>query len=69
MDVNVKTSKEMIRGYVSPDLKRLVKAVVGVRIDRDLTVSDVLEEAIADWLQRPENVALIEKHHLMSVGQ
>lgn len=60
--------KEEIRGYVPVDLRRLLRAVVSLRMDKDWTVSDALEEAIRDWLTKPENQQIIERHRLRSVS-
>ncbi len=60
--------KDEIRGYVPSELKRLLRAVVSLRMDRDLTLSDALEEAISEWLDKPENQAIIEKHRLKDVS-
>ncbi|MGF1515461.1 MAG: hypothetical protein ACFB5Z_17415 [Elainellaceae cyanobacterium] len=32
--------------------------------ERDWSLSDVLTEALQDWVSKPENQALIEKHNL-----
>lgn len=56
--------KKLIRGYISENLSWLVRAVIGLRMDKDWTVSDVLEEAITDWLAKPENREIIVKHRL-----
>lgn len=58
------SEKELVRGYVSPSLKRLLKAVITLRMDKDWTVSDVLQEAIVNWLKQPENQAVIQQHRL-----
>ena len=56
--------KEEIRGYVPPELRRLLRAVISLRQDKDWTLSDALEEAIADWLDKPENQEIIQRHRL-----
>jgi len=54
-----------IRVSVTSDLKRLVKALAGLKnTGRDWTMSDCVNEAIEDWLQKPENQELIKKHSL-----
>jgi hypothetical protein len=63
-DYSYMADKEEVRGYVPSELRRLLKAVVALKIDKDWTVSDALEEAISDWLRKPENQAIIEKHRL-----
>lgn len=59
--------KEEIRGYVPSELRRLLRAVVLLRMDKDWTVSDALAEAITDWLEKPENQDIIERHRLKDV--
>lgn len=56
--------KEEIRGYVPSELRRLLKAVVALKTDKDWNVSDALTEAVGDWLDKPENRELIKKHRL-----
>jgi hypothetical protein len=58
-----------IRAYVKPEVKRLVKAVAGLKnTGRDWTISDCVNEAIEDWLQKPENQELIQEHRLDKVA-
>lgn len=61
--------KEEIRGYVPSALRRLLRAVVALRTDRDWTVSDALTEAITDWLEKSENQEIIKKHRLGNVAK
>ena len=61
--------KEEIRGYVPSELRRLLRAVVSLRMDRDWTISDAMTEAIADWLSKPENQEIIEKHRLKDIAE
>lgn len=61
--------KEEIRGYVPSELRRLLRAVVSLRMDKDWTLSDAITEAIADWLAKPENQEIIEKHRLRNVSE
>ncbi len=56
--------KEEIRGYIPSNLRRLLRAVITLRIDKDLTISDALEEAIREWLDKSENSAVVKKHRL-----
>jgi len=56
--------KEEIRGYIPADLRRVMRAVIALRMDKDLSVGDVLEEAIGYWLDKPENKELIDRHRL-----
>ncbi|NEQ47581.1 MAG: hypothetical protein F6K00_30170 [Leptolyngbya sp. SIOISBB] len=58
-------AKKEFRGYVPADLNRIIRAVTALKNgDRDWSLSDVLTEALEDWLAKPENRALIEKHNL-----
>ncbi|MBN3942289.1 hypothetical protein [Nostoc sp. NMS9] len=53
--------KKELRGYVSPELNRLFRAVVALK---DKNLSDTIAEALEDWLNKPENQELIKKHNL-----
>lgn len=54
-----------IRAYVRPELKRLLKALAGLKnTGKDWTMSDCVTEAIEDWLLKPENQELIARHNL-----
>lgn len=56
--------KGVVRGYIPIPLKQLLRAVVALRMDRDWTMSDVLEEALVDWLNKRENQEIIKEHRL-----
>ncbi|MEM7773824.1 MAG: hypothetical protein AAF327_25385 [Cyanobacteria bacterium P01_A01_bin.37] len=57
--------KKEFRGYIPADLNRVIRAVTALKNgDRDWSLSDVLTEALEDWLNKPENRALIERHNL-----
>lgn len=62
--VRFMADKEEIRGYVPSELRRLLRAVVALKTDKDWNVSDALTEAVGDWLDKPENRELIKKHRL-----
>ncbi len=51
----------MFRGQVTTDLDHLVRAVVALR---RLSLADITEEALGDWLKRPENQEVIKRHNL-----
>ncbi len=55
--------KATFRGQVNVDLDHLVRAVVALR---RLSLADITEEALQDWLKRPENQEIIDKHKLIS---
>ena len=57
--------KKEFRGYVPSELNKLIRAVTALKNgDRDWSLSDVLTEALQEWLEKPENQALIDKHNL-----
>jgi hypothetical protein len=59
-----------IRAYVRPELKRLIKAIAGLKnTNRDWTISDCVIEALELWLQQPEQQELIRKHSLDSESE
>lgn len=55
------SEKKELRGYVSPELNRLFRAVVALK---EKNLSDTIAEALEDWLNKPENQELIKKHNL-----
>ena len=58
-------AKKEFRGYIPPELNKLIRAVTALKNgERDWSLSDVLTEALEDWIRKPENQALIEKHNL-----
>ncbi|MBG1242597.1 MULTISPECIES: hypothetical protein [unclassified Nostoc] len=57
------SEKKELRGYVSPELNRLFRAVVALK---DKNLSDTIAEALEDWLNKPENQEIIKKHNLKS---
>ena len=57
--------REEIRAYVTPELKRKVKAIAGLKNSgRDWSISDVVTEALEEWLQKPENAEIVKRHKL-----
>lgn len=57
--------KKEFRGYIPQDLDRLVRALAAIKNgDRDWSISDVLQDALENWVQLPDNQTLIEKHNL-----
>jgi hypothetical protein len=62
--------KKEFRGYVPSDLNKLVRAVAALKDDqKDWSLSDVLTEALEDWVNKPENKALINKYNLQNLGE
>ncbi|MBC1235736.1 hypothetical protein [Nostoc sp. 2RC] len=57
------SEKKELRGYVSPELNRLFRAVVALK---DKNLSDTIAEALEDWLNKPENQEIIKRHNLKS---
>lgn len=55
------SEKKELRGYLSPELNRLFRAVVALK---DKNLSDTITEAIEDWLNKPENQEIIKRHNL-----
>lgn len=53
--------KKEFRGYVPTEVNRKIRALVALK---DTNLSDVLTEALQDWLNKPENQKLIKKHNL-----
>ena len=64
-----KRSKKELRVYVPDELDRLVRALSAIKNgDRDWTLSDIATEALQDWVSKPENQALIDRHRLDELG-
>lgn len=60
--------KKEFRGYIPTELNKLVRAVAALKNgEKDWSLSDVLTEALEDWLSKPENQTLIEKHNLVNL--
>lgn len=60
--------KKEFRGYVPAELNKLIRAVAALKNGgKDWSLSDVLTEALQDWLEKPENQALINKHNLSNL--
>jgi hypothetical protein len=55
------SDKKELRGYVSAETNRLFRAVVALK---DTNLSDALAEAVEDWLNKPENQEIINRHNL-----
>jgi len=57
--------KKEFRGYITQDLDKLVRALAAIKNgDRDWSISDVLQDALENWVDLPENQELIKKHSL-----
>jgi hypothetical protein len=54
-----------IRASVPIETKRLIKAIAGLKNSgKDWTLSDCVNEALQEWLEKPENQDLIKRHNL-----
>lgn len=63
--LDVARNTEEIRAYVAPALKRKIKAISGLKNGgKDWTISDIVSEALEDWIQKPENQELVKRHQL-----
>jgi hypothetical protein len=57
--------KKEIRVYIPAEMDKLIRALAVLKNgEKDWSLSAIAEEAFADWLQKPENQALIQKHRL-----
>lgn len=53
--------KKEFRGYITQDLGKLVRALAAIKNgDRDWSISDVLQDALENWVNLPENQELIK---------
>lgn len=58
------------RAQVRPDVDFLVRAIIPLKNSgKDWSVSDVANEALIEWLQKPENRHLVESHNLLDALQ
>ena len=58
-------NKKEFRGYITQDLDKLVRALAVIKNgDRDWSISDVLQDALENWVHLPANQDLIKKHNL-----
>ena len=53
--------KTMFRAYAPGTEVRLIKVLAEIK---QTSLSDILAEALKDWLSKPENQELIKKHNL-----
>ena len=60
--------KKEIRVYIPAEMDKLIRALAVLKNgEKDWSLSAIAEEAFDDWLQKPENQALIQKHRLDEV--
>lgn len=61
-----KPKSVQFRAQLPPDIDFLVRAIVPFKNSgKDWTLSDVVVEALTEWLQKPENCELVESHNLL----
>jgi hypothetical protein len=54
-----------LRAQVPPDIGYLVRAIASLRDpEKDLTISDVVTEALQEFIDKPEIQKLIDQHNL-----
>lgn len=64
--VMAKAKAVQFRAQVSPDIDFLIRAIVPFKnAGKDWTISDIVVEALIDWLQKPENRELVKSHNLL----
>lgn len=57
--------KRVIRGSIDAETYRRVKELLGFKNGgKDWNYGDAIEEALQDWLKRPENVKLMKEHNI-----
>lgn len=55
------SKKAMFRGQIDEDLDRIVRLLAGLKRQ---SLSDVLTEALNNWVELPQNQEYVEKHNL-----
>ena len=54
------------RAQVPQDIDFLIRAIAPLKnAGKDWTLSDVVVEALAEWLRKPENRELVEAHNFL----
>lgn len=54
------------RVYIRPDLDFLIRAIIPLKnMGKDWSLGEVTNEALADWLRKPENQAIVQNHNLL----
>lgn len=62
-------AKSSLRVYIPSELDKRFRAVIALRSDEDLTISDAVAEAIETWLAKSPNRELVEEHRLDRSGE
>jgi hypothetical protein len=60
-DEVAKKKKAELRLYIDPNVDRLIRAIATLR---DETISSLTEQALREWLSKPENEEFIKYHRL-----
>ena len=62
----MKTKSVQFRAQLPQDIDFLVRAIAPFKdAGRDWTLSDIVVEALTEWLRKPENRELIEVHNIL----
>ncbi|WP_413167567.1 hypothetical protein ACL6C3_12915 [Capilliphycus salinus ALCB114379] len=62
----MKTKTVQFRAQLPQDIDFLVRAIAPFKdAGRDWTLSDIVVEALTEWLRKPENRELIEVHNIL----
>jgi hypothetical protein len=65
LNVPEEDKPRLFRAYIPPRIDFLVRAIAPLKNGgKDWNLSDVLTEALEDWLNKAENRTLIERHNL-----
>lgn len=65
LSVSEEEKPRLFRAYIPPRIDFLVRALAPLKNGgKDWNLSDVLTEALEDWLNKSENQTLIERHNL-----
>lgn len=61
-----KTKNVQLRAQVPVDIDFLIRAISPFKNSgKDWTISDIVVEALSEWLCKPENRELVEAHNLL----
>lgn len=61
-----RTKNVQFRAQVPVDVDFLIRAISPFKNSgKDWTISDIVVEALAEWLRKPENRELVEAHNLL----
>lgn len=62
----VKPKPVQFRAQLPQDIDFLIRAIVPFKnAGKDWTISDIAQEALIEWLRKPENRELIERHNIL----